>query len=181
MRKVVFGLVAIMLLAFASGAPAMVAPVEISPMWTPAATGAATIKFDKEMMDSLYLYDFDGNGAGDYLKVADGAAFKRGVKSWTLFFDFVGSSFKAYSSLDLDNKLDLGSTNTFGLAFLVGNTYEKAFTLENNGDAYNWLVSKGESVYGISGATATPIPAALWLLGSGLLSLLGVRRFAAKS
>jgi hypothetical protein len=38
------------------------------------------------------------------------------------------------------------------------------------------LSASGDLVYTVPGSTAVPLPAAIWLLGSGLLGLAGVGR-----
>lgn len=82
----------------------------------------------------------------------------------------------------------LGAAKTAGLAGGAGvNFYQIADTgtttvetpaqFGNATGAATWtLAANGDLVYSAPGASAVPVPAAVWLLGSGLLGLAGVAR-----
>ena len=83
---------------------------------------------------------------------------------------------------NLNFHLDLSgaANNTFGLSFWDATGTAPVLTNDPNGFAATVdLGAAGIAVNDLSSqtdATTTPIPAAAWLLGSGLMGLFGVRR-----
>ena len=113
-------------------------------------------------------------------------------KDTTYSFTAAGTgvhSIRPFGATDLivDNLLIPGSNPVFtgnGIAF-VSSTKASYFNIWGNGPSsytsfqLGWDGSKeiyGPAVSGAVEVNATPIPAAAWLLGSGLLGLAGIRR-----
>lgn len=72
-------------------------------------------------------------------------------------------------------ELDLGSSNWFGLYYFAGgNFHDPVIT----GGGSNWVVQPPSlrASVALVDATPVPVPAAAWILGSGLLGIAGLRK-----
>ena len=94
-----------------------------------------------------------------------------------LFKDIIGTN------IDFDNQLfpnlnPIISNNGLLFAYSLGTSNEQDINFYSNGaSAYQAFGDPGYyTVNGIATATATPIPAAAYLLGSGLMGLVGIRK-----
>lgn len=134
------------------------------------------------------------NGNGPLLPlggtvIGDGAA-NNGI-TYSLVQAVPSGSIRPFGATDLifDNKLTPGSTSFLtgdGLVFKSQNGLSYVNIWGNGGTSYtlfqlgyNTSTQKeiyGPGVNGTANLTATPIPAAAWLLGTGLIGLVGIRR-----
>jgi len=65
-----------------------------------------------------------------------------------------------------------------GTYLYISDTADKLYTINNAGQLVNTL-QLDYALYGLGsteGTGSVPVPAAIWLLGSGLLGLAGIRR-----
>jgi hypothetical protein len=104
--------------------------------------------------------DLQGNGTGSSCVVSASDGYCTGSISATQWKQGFGSSSSIVSTAGLNGSLALYSVTS-------GPT-----TVVNTGETIT-LTSTG---FTVTGASATPLPAAAWLLGSGLLGLIGVGR-----
>lgn len=136
------------------------------------------------------LFDFNGStsfhnsfapviGALNGLQNSDITASFIGTLPTELTFDFALNSFQAGDSFrfsaDTDNT-GLSGNNLAGLLFSVtmedGSLGNGVFSLTN-------IANQSASTVDISPSTV-PVPAAIWLLGSGLIGFIGMRRKSSK-
>ena len=103
----------------------------------------------------------DGNGAGSSCVTSTTDGYCSGAVSATAWKQGFGSSTSVLSTAGLNGSLALYSI-----------TAPTASGVVNTGETIT-LTSTG---FTVTGATQTPLPAAAWLLGSGLLGLIGVGR-----
>lgn len=149
-------------------------------------------------------YDFQGtlitsaNGGGPLTpsggSITGTGAANNGV-TYSLVYASGYNSIRPFGGTDLifDNQLSPGSNpvltgnglvfkSSDGLSYLnIWGNGASSYTLFQLGGTYDSTTGKYTEIYGpqINGAvsaTATPIPAAAWLFGSGLAGLAGIRR-----
>ena len=91
---------------------------------------------------------------------------------------FIGKTLELYkwsgSAFSLSSDLDKILTKTDGNKTL---TWKVNYNLGSDFGWYATTVSPGRNIYdSTSRVSATPIPAAAWLLGSGIIGLIGIKR-----
>ena len=123
---------------------------------------------------SFGVYDIDGNNGG--LVLIDSTA--------TASTFFVDDSNVLHVTEGLSNGSTLtlsDSSGHFGFYFSNGSTMHTTYQYDSAGPVNQWLLKMADSYSAggpviLSDVTHAPIPAAVWLLGSGLFGLVAVRR-----
>ena len=114
-------------------------------------------------------------GTFDFLKVAG-----FGSTALTQTVSFSKPSF-FIASLDGSNKsINLGDSNTYQLGFYDGTDWHEVQKIIGAGNSYQIHVENNDgdivNILQNDAHTTVPIPSAAWLLGSGLIGLIGIRR-----
>ena len=91
-------------------------------------------------------------------------------------FDFDGANWTATN--EAGDSIDLGATAGFNIAADSGSGFVGGDPLPPPLGPNSWLIGFGsdEAKLAAVDLTAVPVPAAVWLFGSGLLGLVGVAR-----
>jgi len=117
---------------------------------------------------SLWIYDFD-NPDEELLLFNDGD-----LVSATVYFSYMGSSWFADTTSG-GTALDLGETPYFGFLFKYGDSILE-YCCTATDDGFQLRDSHGVMSVLANDVNPVPVPAAVWLLGSGLFGLVAVRR-----
>ena len=94
-------------------------------------------------------------------------------------FDLAGRYFSFETTGYSYSNLDVASFNDFNTMIIVFMTDGKYFDIrETDGAPHTIWIKKGTGMIGgqIETASAVPVPAAVWMLGTGLISLAGLKR-----
>ncbi len=174
---------------FMAGAPAAEAYVVTAGLWQENQQGQDTDvvyfrNFQCERTIALHVYDPEGGYGANHLLVNLTAGSPLGqVELW---FRQRGSDWVASLTQNGPSVLNLGSSKVFGLYFQDSGTdpgFVPAATITPLGNDTYWIqdhVQMGETgpcaSFVITDVSQAPIPGALWLLGSGLGSVLALGR-----
>jgi len=132
--------------------------------------------------DGFYMFDSGAtpNTASDLLIFNDGP-----FNAATVYFTQVGGTWYASLNPGGTSDLTLGNTTTFGFYFYDASTgstntgYDVSVTTPNEAYILTDDQSGGSSTgmkVSVSDVRPVPIPGALWIFGSGLIGLVGIRR-----
>ncbi len=118
---------------------------------------------------------FDGNNLTNPIDRAENDLVVRG---WWVLTGTLSDGTAAPGYVDDPPETPIDHTGALGDLFPVfGETYTFGWLDITGGTAHYEISSYGGRLYAISGIqTVVPLPAALWLLGSGLIGIVGIRR-----
>ena len=179
---ILFAIIAVTSFAFAIpgsvGACSSTGPLDSSPYsdaWQPMHDDVFLVELGAKSRDgSLYIYDF-GDPENALPVLSDGV-----FAHTSIFFSSVETkdgTINWYADTTLGGQaLELGETPFFGIYFSDGSdTWEEYDIIGTNG-AY-WLSEANTGMQVIAhDMKPVPVPAAVFLLGSGLISLVALRR-----
>jgi probable HAF family extracellular repeat protein len=123
-----------------------------------------------------FLYDPDkGGGLMDLGTFGGEASYALGINDYGDAVGYAQTATGDYSAF-LYRDEELLDLMAFLPADAGWDALVQAFDINNQGDILGYGIKDGERHLFLLSATAVPVPAAVWLLGSGLLGIILVRR-----